>query len=114
MNKELSLFQTGYGTVRKTTKADDLADTAINARKSMETANLQHHRDNADAQKNVSDYFAHSHDMALKHYSRKTCEDVVMARNFILKLTDSEAGPYSDPTPDAAQPEESNLIGMAT
>ena len=64
MNKELSRFQTGYGIVRKTTKADDLAYTAINARKSMETANLQHYRGNTDAQRKVSDYFAHSHYMA--------------------------------------------------
>ena len=47
--------------------------------------------------------------MALKHYSRKTHEDVVMARNSILKLTDSEAGPSSDPTPDTAQPDEQTL-----
>ena len=32
-----------------------------------------------------------------------------MARNSILKLTDSKAGPSSDPTPDAAQPEEETL-----
>ena len=56
-----------------------------------------------------SDNLAHSPDVALKNYSRKTHEDVVMERNSILKLTDSEAGPSSDPTPDAVQPEEETL-----
>ena len=56
MNKELSRHQAGYGIARKTTKAGNLAYTASDARKSMETANLQHYRGNADAQRNVSDY----------------------------------------------------------
>ena len=109
MNKELTRLQTRYGIVKQTSEGGKRTYTSSDARKSLEVANREHYRGNADAQKNVSDYLAHSRDVAMKHYSKKKHEDVVMARNSILKLTNSDGGPSSDPTPDAAQPEQDAL-----